>query len=59
MDDENPSISPLLSGNEVLSRVIDRNGLKDKGIHHTGIIVTRAAEFSSDKPPGLLESCHR
>lgn len=31
MNDENPSIPPLLSGNEVLSPVIDMGESKDRG----------------------------
>lgn len=46
-----PSIPRLLSGNEVLSRVIDKDGLKDKRIHHARI--TAAARSLAKSPQTL------
>lgn len=52
MNDENPSIPPLLSGNEVLSPVIDMGESKDKGgrgIRRARFIANRSIKSSQTR----------
>lgn len=50
MDDENPSIPPLLSGNEVLSPVIDMGESKDRReIHRARFIANRSIKSSQTR----------
>lgn len=50
MNDENPSIPPLLSGNEVLSTVIDMDESKDRGrIRRARFIANRSIKSSQTR----------
>lgn len=59
MDDENPSIPPLLSGNEVLSPVIDMGESKDRREIHREIYRESFYKIFPDEKMSLFLSCHR